>query len=263
MSYIKTVKILDNITASYITENVDTVYQAIANKIASVTGWTKDEISPQLYVGTGDKQIRIGISWGTGGGAGWFNYDLHTTNDNGNEEIYSKFVNTYTNASGSKIYAIYLNYCKSKSGKTIGIGLSGNIDGNAPSIDFIIAEDVNGDFAGIGLNVVTTSSSDKFGAKMVYNGYKCTLSTTNYGTYNIGALRPIIDTRLSTTICKLPNYLGACMFKEAFMILSIPISLGNLNSVVLDIEGKKYQGCYAISAYSSMQDSNTLAILAE
>ena len=257
MSYIKTVKILDNITASYITENIDTVYQAIANKIASVTGWTKDEISPQLYVGTGDKQIRIGISWSADG---WFNYDLHT----GDKEIYSKFVNTYTNPSNTTKYDICLNYCKSKSGKTIGIGVSGNYHSNAPSIDFIIAEDMNGDFAGIGLNSINSPDSYDFGAKMVYNGNKCTLSTTKYNNgYNVGALRPIIDTRLSTTICKLPNYLGACMFKEVFMILSIPISLGNLNSVVLDIEGKKYQGCYAISEFSLMEHCNTLAILAE
>ena len=172
MSYVKTVKILDNVNASYITENIDTVYQAIANKIASVTGWTKDEISPQLYVGTGDKQIRIGISWLSGSNYGWFNYNLHTSN----EEIHGEFLNTETSINNSNTYSIYLNYCKSKSGKTIGIGLSGNIDGNAPSIDFIIAEDVNGDFAGIGLNVVTTSSSDNFGAKMVYNGYKCNTS---------------------------------------------------------------------------------------
>lgn len=258
MSYIKTVTILNNVTTTYVTENVSTVYEAIHTKIASVTGWTKDDVGTQLYVGTGSKQLRITISYLANPAK--FDYTIYSQNGNGNVNITANFLGTLVDSTNK---TLYLHYCKSKSGKTIGIGIS---TGTIPNIDFIIAEDANGDFSAIGLNAVTGSGSTPFRAKMVWNGYSCELSNRDNSNNN-GALQPVINTMVCTSVCKMPNFLTNCMFNEVFMILSMPIKKSLINTVVLDIEGKKYQGCYSYDTAPNMNGRtelcNALAILAE
>lgn len=252
MSYINTVTIMSNLTRTYIEENTSTVYETIYSKIASVTGW--ETSASGLLVGTGSKQLRINISYLST----YFNYTIYSQNNNGNVYITRTLINTSIETSSK---SLYLHYCKSKSGKTIGIGLSTS---TTPIIDFIIAEDANGDFSAIGLCADTNSSNNiYYGAQMVWNGYKCKLSGTKMGNHNEYALQPVIDPSLSTSVCKMPNFLSGCMFKELFMILSLPIQLTALNSVVLDIEGKKYQGCYTYPLTTETPEIyNALAILA-
>ena len=253
---------MSNVTTTYINDgNASAVYQAIHNKIASVTGWTKNDVSTQLYVGTGSKQLRISISYLAGSAK--FCYYVYSQNDNGNVNITGKFLDSKVDTTNK---TLYLHYCKSKSGKTIGIGISTSTTHN---IDFIIAEDTNGDFSAIGLNADDAMGSNYVSAQMVWNGYTCKLSNTKHGTYssNIGALQPVISAGLCTSVCKLPNFLANCMFNDVYRILSLPIKESQLNAVVLEIEGKKYQGCYSYdtspNAISSTEYYNSLVILAE
>ena len=256
MSYIHTVTIMSNLTKTYVEENISIVYETIYNKIASVTGW--ETSASGLLVGTGSKQLRINISLLMSGYK--FAYSIHSQNDNGNVYLDNPGINNTSITDGC---TLYLHYCKSKSGKTVAIGLSTY---TTPTIDFIIAEDVNGDFSGIGLRVTTNNTY--WGAQMVWNGYKCNLSGTKVGgssSSNNSSLQPVINASISTSVCKMPNFLSGVMFKELFMILSLPINLTQLNSVVLDIEGKKYQGCYEYTntdSSSIKENGNALAILA-
>lgn len=253
MGYINTVTIMSNLTETNVEENISTVYENITNKIASVTGWAKDDGGMQLYVGTGSKQLRISISYLASSYK--FSHAIYSQNDNGDVSLSCDYLNSTLSTSNK---TLYLHYCKSKSGKTVGIGLSTY---TTPTIDFIIAEDVNGDFSAIVLHNKTSGSY--WGAQMVWNGYKCNLSGTKLGSYNESALQPVINTSISTSVCKMPNFLSGVMFKELFMILSLSISISQINGVVLDIEGKKYQGCYQyVVSDSNKEGGNALAILA-
>ena len=144
MSYIHTVTIMSNLTKTCVEENISIVYETIYNKIASVTGW--ETSASGLLVGTGSKQLRINISLLMSGYR--FAYSIHSQNDNGN--VYLDNPGIY-NTSITDGCTLYLHYCKSKSGKTVAIGLSTY---TTPTIDFIIAEDVNGDFSGIIKSIV-------------------------------------------------------------------------------------------------------------
>lgn len=244
MSYIQTVKITDDMS------NISVVIANIANAIKNITGWT-------IFEGTNILQI------------GEFNHlNLEFTYDSGYiYNIYSSSKNYYPDASNpsndvevsskgksSLNYSniddkLYLNYCKSASGNTIGIGLccTGSLATNpVPNIDFIIAKDDKEDVSAI----LLSNNSSK--TEIICNGYWCYADKTGLLSYVMTGSKVV-----STSVCKMPNFLNGCMFTELYKILSCPLASSELYATIIDIDGKKYQG---VNPYS--EGKSAMAILA-
>lgn len=262
MSYVKTVKILDAIKISDIDSNADNIYSTLRNGIQSVTGWEiiegsncKFRISPNLT-------IYFDFIYSSSSSRYHIFYHFISTNSNGStSRVEGVFAETISSTSAP----LYICYCKSKSGNTIAIDIktSALTSTSIPNFVVVVAEDVNGDYAGIGLASAGTESNilNAYCSEMTWKGYKCYLSNKVDGSYK-GQLQYLAtaDTVVTTSLCKLPNYLSGCLFKELYMILSCPVNYRELYTVVLDIEGKKYQGISY--AFSTQSRSSSCAILA-
>ena len=270
MSYIQTVKIMDNVSTTWLENPDNDIYASIINNIKSVTNWKTFEGTNTFQIGNFN-QLNLNFSWQTGTGHPYLyyyikssskNYYPDTTNPSSDVEqsIFGKHFSTSINSDIS----IYLHYCKSKSGKTVGIGIGTS---TTPKIDFVIAEDANGDFAGIGLSCNRNLGDSIFFAKMICKGNTCHFNNAkaNNSNYNDGGYLGYIMSAtktISTSVCKMPNFLSGCMFNEVYMILSCPLSPTSLVNTVLDINGKKYQGfCNQFETNNELH-ANSLSILA-
>ena len=274
MSYIQTLKIADLVKPSDINNNVSGAnpYTKIIEKIKTVTGWKTFDSSDKFQIGSFN-HLNLEFNMFCSSSVYTFTYKLTSSpnNDNTNDGEVSIEGLCFTINSSNGL-PLYLHYCKSKTTKTIGSGFS--TDASKPKIDFVIAEDENGDLSGIGLGCAvdgvamgtSTNYTTNHSARIIWKGNKCyinegftTTGNNQKGTLVYGKTATKV---VGTSLCKMPNFLSGCMFNEVYMILSCPLSPTSLVNTVLDINGKKYQGfCNQFETNTDLH-ANSLSILA-
>ena len=139
----------------------------------------------------------------------------------------------------------YLNYIKSKTGKTIAFGFSTNYPSN--DMWYVCAMDENnrrGVFSLIGAKYYHNQSTDWI--TYVFNGFNSTVSSSTYFKNTLYNLNYISTDQSSTSLVQVPNPWGGAMFKDLYVITSTPLDqIGGIkNGSFISSDGRKFKGVY-------------------
>ena len=139
----------------------------------------------------------------------------------------------------------YLNYIKSKTGKTIAFGFSTNYPSN--DMWYVCAMDENnrrGVFSLIGAKYPHNQSTDW--RTYVFNGFNSTVSSSTYFKNTLYNLNYISTDQSSTSLVQVPNPWGGAMFKDLYVITSTPLDQieGIKNGSFISSDGRKFKGVY-------------------
>lgn len=185
-------------------ETAQVLAEEVAAKLADAIGWKVEN-------GTSVKKDGINI------------YFVVTVSGN---YVYMGVSNGYTSMRGYPSVAAGENkfnrlYITRTAGDTIAVGLS-NSQSGIPCLDTLIARNVNGDYIGLLVSNYDITS--------VRGTYTTTMRQAYFGT--------VVANNISTSICKMPDVYGDCMFADLYMLMSCPYVS---SAFVYPIDGKNYR----------------------